>query len=123
MHAPTAPGKLAAWIRELMREHRLYLFYKSPEWKALRAQVLNEQHHECEDCRAKSPAEVTPAVTVHHIKEVKQFPELALSYYYRDSAGQPHCNLVALCDSCHNERHGRFHGGIRTKPQVTEERW
>ncbi len=123
MHAPTAPNKLAAWIHELMREHRLYLFYKSPEWKALRKQVLEEQHHECEDCRAKSPSVVEPAVTVHHIMEVRKHPELALSYSYLDAEGQRHRNLVALCDSCHNARHGRFHGGIRTKPQVTEERW
>lgn len=123
MHAPTSPSKLAAWMRELMREQRLYMFYKTPEWKALRAQVLIDQHNECEDCRAKSPSEVTPAVTVHHVMEVRKHPELALSCSYLDAAGQRHRNLVALCDSCHNARHGRFHGGIRTKPQVTEERW
>lgn len=123
MHAPSTPSKLASWIRELMSEHRLYMFYKSPEWKALRQRVLDEQHYECEDCRAKSPSVITPAVTVHHEKEVKSFPELALSYQYTDPAGQQRRNLFALCEDCHNKRHGRFHGGVRKKPQITEEKW
>lgn len=35
------------------------------------------------------------ATTVHHIKELEQYPELALV----DS------NLVSLCEACHNKMH------------------
>lgn len=123
MHVPKAPHALAACIRELIKQHKLYLFYKSPEWLALRDEVLREAHYECEECREKSPSIYSQAFTVHHEMEVKDHPELALSKTYRDSEGNVKRNLFALCARCHNEKHHRFRGNINSKTPLTEERF
>ena len=115
MHVPRAPHALAACIRELIKQHKLYLFYKSPEWLALRDEVLREAHYECEECKEKSPSIFSQAVTVHHEMEVKDHPELALSRTYRDEQGETKRNLFALCSRCHNEKHHRFRGNINSK--------
>jgi 5-methylcytosine-specific restriction protein A len=70
-------------------EHR---FYKSPEWRAARAQYLQD-HPLCENCLAQD--RVTPATLVHHKQRVRDHPELAL-----DPA-----NFKSLCDACHNPEH------------------
>ena len=120
------PEALRRWIPELVREGRLYRFYQTPEFRALRAQVLAAAHGECEDCRAMSPARITRATTVHHDREVKRCPELALSLYWLDRHGKKHRQLWALCEDCHNRRHGRFGYGTQAEPEtppLTPERW
>jgi 5-methylcytosine-specific restriction endonuclease McrA len=123
MHVPRAPHALVACIRDLIKQHKLYLFYKSPEWLSLRDEVLREAHYECEECKEKSPSIYSQAVTVHHEMEVKDHPELALSKTYRDGQGNVKRNLVALCARCHNEKHHRFRGNIYSKAPLTEERF
>lgn len=112
---------LASWIRELEEQGRLYRFYKTEEWLELRHAILQEHHHECAWCKRKEPAVYTKACHVHHINEVKDRPELALSRTYRDTDGA-HDNLVPLCMMCHNEAHGRV---MKNKPkqQLNEEKW
>jgi 5-methylcytosine-specific restriction endonuclease McrA len=112
---------LASWIRELEKEGKLYRFYKTEEWKELRRSILEEHHHECSWCKRKEPAVYTKAAHVHHVNEVKDRPELALSRTYRDAEGVKD-NLVPLCMMCHNEAHGRVMRG-RPKPQLNKERW
>ncbi|MBU8800510.1 HNH endonuclease signature motif containing protein [Bacillus licheniformis] len=68
-------------------------FYKSTAWAKCRALVLKRDHHLCQDCLANKT--ITKAETVHHIKELREYPELAL-----DAS-----NLVSLCNPCHNKRH------------------
>lgn len=59
--------------------------YKSPAWRKIREIKLNnEPICESENCES-------PAVDVHHIKDVKDRPDLALSM----------SNLEALCKQCH----------------------
>lgn len=123
MHVPSAPHALSSCIRDLTRQHKLYLFYKSPEWLSLRDEVLRDAHFECEECKKKSPSIYSQAVTVHHEMEVKDNPELALSKSYRDVNGDIKRNLIALCSRCHNKKHRRFSGNIYTKKPVTEERF
>lgn len=121
------PNALKRWIPELVSNGRMYQFYKTPEFRALRQQVLAAAHGECEDCRARSPSIIRPATTVHHDREVEQYPELALSLYWIDRSGQKHQQLWALCGDCHNRRHNRF--GYGDQPQrkeqkpLTPERW
>ena len=51
---------------------------------------------------------------VHHIKELREYPELALD----DD------NLVSLCAKCHNMRHGRIIKRFaKRKKRLTEEKW
>ncbi len=54
------------------------------------------------------------AEEVHHIKELREYPNLALDDH----------NLISLCIQCHNIRHGRKPKRfVRKKKLVTEERW
>ena len=80
---------------------------------------MRANHGECEWCRAVG--KLSKAETVHHIKEVKSFPELALSMTYKDKDGE-HKQLVALCHSCHDKAHGRF-CGPKPKKRLNEEKW
>ena len=106
-------------IRRWHEEGRAYKFYKTHEWRALRAAVLREHHSECAWCRERGI--VRRAETVHHVKHVDEFPELALSRVYRDETGE-HDNLVPLCHECHDRAHGRMQFAPR-REQLNEERW
>ncbi len=74
-------------------------FYHSTEWKALRRVALDRDGGMCCDCMDKFRAGLIKkphrADVVHHIKNRKDYPELALDL----------SNLRSLCDTCHNKRH------------------
>lgn len=69
-------------------------FYASAAWLRLRAAFLAE-HPLCADC--ERAGRVTAAEHVHHLKERKDHPELALDWD----------NLEALCQPCHNGKRRR----------------
>jgi len=96
--------QLVQWINTLIRYHNIKAFYNSALWENLRQEVLEEQHYECQVCKVKSPAEA-----VHHVKFLRQHPELALTK----------SNLMCLCKECHYEVHHK----AENKPQLNEERW
>ena len=99
------PAQLMIWIPQLIARDDLHAFYISKAWLHLRAQVLQEQHHECQICKAKGL--FVPATTVHHKRTVREAPWLALTK----------SNLLAVCDDCHYEIH---HGH---KAKWDDERW
>ena len=85
-------------------------FYWSKKWKRKRDEILRRDHYECQMCRARIKeaarngeqlhgydSRIHRAVCVHHIKELKDYPELALD----DD------NLISLCHVCHDRIHGR----------------
>lgn len=116
---------LSSWIRELAKEGKLYRFYKTDEWRSLRAAVMADAHGECEWCREKAGPPVR-ATCVHHVNEVKDRPELALSRYCTDADGNITRNLWAICEACHNKAHGRFQGPRKKRDDerpLTYERW
>lgn len=110
-----------------MTEKDVKHFYNSKDWKRKRIQILDRDRHECQDCRErlKKAAEegghlygedckIRRAQEVHHIKELREHPELALD----------EDNLVSLCTQCHNIRHGRYPKRfVRKKKQISEEKW
>ena len=106
-------GKYLAWLRKLIADGKEILFYKSKEWLRKRAEVLELDHHECQRC--KKLGHYTKATTVHHVKHLKQRPDLALSVY--DGKER---QLISLCAACHETEHGHRH---ETKPPLTPERW
>ena len=85
----------ANWVLQLIATDNLHAFYKSPEWRRTRRAVM------------------TCGNTVHHVNELRQRPDLALSEY--DELGR--VNLVVLCPSCHWERHHK------RRVEVAPERW
>lgn len=119
---------LEQYIKDLIKENKLYKFYKTDEWKQLRQQILFENHKECIMCRQKGI--ITMADCVHHNKYVRTNPRLALSKYYINDKGQRCLNLVPLCDSHHNEVHKRFtkesnyYNNINSSKKITNtEKW
>lgn len=89
-----------------------HAFYHTPQWYRKRREILARDHGECQKCREKSPAVFTRANTVHHIKHLKDEPELALT----DD------NLVSLCSDCHDAEHPEKHPQPETG-FLNEERW
>lgn len=106
-------------IQQLIKEGKLYRFYKSKEWIELREKILKENHYECVWCKEKG--KISKAEQVHHVQYVKKHPELALSEYYTYK-GKQYRNLIPLCHDCHDKAHGRMRHKPKTK-QINEERW
>lgn len=96
-----------------IHQGKLMKFYKSREWMQLRLQALERDNYECQECKRKG--KYRKAQCVHHLKEVKVVPTLALTL----------SNLESLCNSCHNKMHDRY-GTIMSqqgKRFVNEEKW
>lgn len=127
-------------LRQLIKEDRLVKFYQCPAWRKLRARVLDRDNRECQRCKdegkVSTPSHPTTprapggpsdsghlkkdeenkikSLHVHHIKEIKDFPELGLVYE----------NLITLCQECHNKKHDRLkRKGKKKERFVNEERW
>lgn len=110
-----------------MTDKEAKAFYNSSAWKHKRMEILERDHYECQDCRRRLRAaakegkvlsgrdrKIWPAEEVHHIRELKDHPELALD----------NDNLVSLCTQCHNLRHDRNpYKFVKKKKRLTEEKW
>jgi len=110
------PDAVGAWVTELISKDQLHVFYTCQTWLTLREEVLVEYKHECQDCKARG--RYSKATHVHHEKEVRRYPRLALSRYHI-ADGKKYRQLTPLCDGCHKKRHSK--GEI--KEPLTEERW
>lgn len=91
--------------------NQLMKFYKSREWKALRQEALKRDNYECQSCKRKG--KYSKAQCVHHLKEVKVVPLLALTLD----------NLECLCNRCHNKEHDRYEAVRPVERFYSEERW
>lgn len=123
----------ASWVLQLIANNNLHEFYNSADWKRVRRHVIKAQRCRCHDCEKKSPAQLTvlrppweapretkdgrpderPVAIVHHVNELRRRPDLALSEYAPDGTR----NLVAICPSCHWDRHHN------RRQEITPERW
>ena len=83
----------ARWIRGLISQGKLHLFYISAVWRRTRERALKQQHYECQRCKVKGRYE--RATVAHHRQYLRRRPDLALDLD----------NLEALCDQCHYEEH------------------
>ncbi|WP_241657123.1 HNH endonuclease [Halobacillus salinus] len=88
-------------------------FYQSDAWREVRTKALIRDNNECQECKRKG--KVGLGQNVHHFKEVKTHPWLALQLD----------NVEAVCISCHNKEHKRLEKYIRKKKPkfMNEERW
>lgn len=100
-------------IIKLINVGKIKKFYKRKEWKRKRRQILERDNYECQRC--KRDGGYSRATTVHHIKHLEQFPELALA----DE------NLESLCGVCHNIEHPEKlkRLEVEQRKQITPERW
>lgn len=120
MQIPT-DMKMAKWIRQLIRDGKVEQFYQTKEWKELRLEVLEEHYYECQECIKFG--RYTRATCVHHVNELKDRPDLALSRYYVDHAGVRHKQLLPLCNKCHNIVHDKLRSFVEGKRFTNIERW
>ena len=125
---PRIPQDIAldVWIRQLIREDKIYLFYKSDDWLELRDDVMKDAHYECQYCLKNGIYK--RAEMVHHINEVRKRPDLALTRDFIDPiTHEKIINLVALCNSCHEKEHPDRFGNYRIKRGIerftNEEKW
>lgn len=82
-------------------------FYHSPAWQRKRSYILRRDGYLCQRCRRYG--RIRQADTVHHIEELDDRPDLALT----------NSNLISLCRGCHNRMHpekGGRRGGYPPSP-------
>ena len=119
-------NELVRWIEYLISIDRLDKFYHSKYFKRIKNEVLGEQHYECQRCKEKGILTIVkPTIkrsgVVHHVKYVREHPELALSKYYIDRFGRQQPQLIVLCNPCHELEHER---ACHKEPKmINEERW
>ena len=90
----------------------VHAFYRSAAWLRKRAEILIRDNFECQKCKRRG--RFARAICVHHIKHLRDRPELALV----DD------NLLSLCLECHETEHPeRLRKNIISKKPVIEERW
>lgn len=95
-----------------------YKFYSWPEWRDRRREVLRLDHYECQRCKVLK-RKYTKAKIVHHVKHLKDRPDLALSIFDGNQR-----QLVSVCKDCHEELHPESQRQFRTLAvPITEERW
>ena len=99
-------------------------FYDSYAWRKMRAQILRLDHNECVLCRNREHKH-TPAVLVHHVWHLDEYPQYGLMPYVRDPAtGELRRNLISVCKSCHeNVCHPERMPRPERAPPLTPERW
>ena len=112
---------LRVYIERLIAADKIELFYRTDEWKELRADVLEFFHWECQECLKHG--RYTNADCVHHVNEVRVRPDLALSKYFTDADGKQQFNLIPLCNTCHNIVHDKLYAFQRRDKFNNKERW
>ncbi len=95
-------------------------FYDWPEWERTREDVLRMDNRECQLCKLRH--RYRRAALVHHVKHLKDRPDLALSVF-DDATGER--QLLSVCRPCHERLHPER---MRRRPSVyvpplTAERW
>lgn len=113
---------LRVYIQRLIDADEVEKFYQTDDWKELRLVVLEFFHNECQHCLARGKV-VTDELCVHHVNELRDRPELALSRWYTDEHGEKQPNLVPLCKTCHNLEHEKLIKWQRRDKFTNEEKW
>lgn len=117
---------LVTWIEYLISINRLDKLYHSKYFKQVKREVLREQHYECQRCKELGKLtivreDIKRSGVVHHVKYVREHPELALSKYYYDEFRNKQRQLIVLCNECHEIVHERAY---KREPKfLNEERW
>lgn len=90
-------------------------FYGSTKWRHLRRKRLELDNYECQWCKAEGKVTINAdtVLEVDHIKELKDYPELALEV----------SNTRTLCKDCHNKRHRRFNYRSHKKEKKWNDEW
>ena len=98
-------------LRQWLADDTVKYFYWLKEWRIIRKVRRKIDNNECQRC--KQTGRHSPAEMVHHIKEVRAYPELALTL----------SNTESLCNACHNREHPEKLQKYKIKKFDNIERW
>lgn len=119
--SPTRLDKL----RRLIAAGNVARFYWWPEWadpdprRGIRAAVLKMDNYECQACKARG--KYSRGEIVHHVKHLRDRPDLALSVYDPATGAR---QLVSLCKACHEAEHPEsLRQYAPAAEPITAERW
>ena len=102
----------------LIQQGREHDFYAWPEWQEKREEVLQMDCRECQRCKQLRRRH-RAAVIVHHVKHLRDRPDLALSVWDGEER-----QLISVCKQCHEELHPESMRQTAPKaPPLTPERW
>lgn len=107
-------------LQQLISDGREGVWYNGAAWEHMRQAVLKMDHYECQRCKARG--RYRKAEIVHHVKHLKDRPDLALSIYDPDTGDR---QLISVCKQCHEDLHPEvLHAKqFKSKDPVTAERW
>lgn len=108
-------------IRAWIAAGREQTFYVSYNWKKKRREVLALDRHECQKCKARG--KYSKATMVHHVKHLRDRPDLALSVWDMQPDGTKVRQLISLCGDCHAEEHPERMRQYKPSEPLTAERW
>lgn len=107
-----------AHLVALLASGKENIWYNSGDWQAVR-DAVKRIDHECIICKAAGRHRATRYV--HHVKYLRDRPDLALSVYDPDTGER---QLICVCKQCHELLHPESQRQYRpSKPPVTVERW
>ena len=87
-----------------------------------RVEILAADRYECQICKARG--RYKKAELVHHVRHLRDHPELALSDTYVDSDGQEQRQLISVCKDCHEAVcHPERMRKAEKEKFLQEERW
>ena len=112
------PEKLAR-LTALLAAGRENVWYNSGDWGSVKEAVKQIDHSDCLICKAMGRRRA--ARVVHHVKHLRDRPDLALSIY-DPATGER--QLICVCKQCHELLHPESQRQYRpSKPPVAAERW
>jgi len=113
-------------VTEYKTKEQKRKFYNGSDWKKKRLEIKKRDNNECQECKRQGRVTLDTneysekakrkkiMLVVDHIKELEDYPELALD----DD------NLETLCVKCHNKKHGRVWKFVFKKNKwADDERW
>lgn len=106
-------------LQQLISDGREGVWYNGAAWEHMRQAVLKMDSYECQRCKERG--RYHKAEIVHHVKHLKDRPDLALSIYDPDTGNR---QLISVCKQCHEDLHPEAQRQYRPKGKpVTAERW
>ena len=101
-------------IKYLIAENKIQLFYKWRIWEEKKQYIMARDNYECQECKKEGKLTIKQKskLDVHHKKELKDYPFLALD----DE------NLETVCVHHHNILDNKINPNQRKK-FTNEERW
>ena len=116
-----SPSRLEQ-LRALISTGNEASFYQWGAWAGpdgIRQAVLKLDRYECQMCKARG--RYSRGTIVHHVKHLRDRPDLALSLYDPDTGER---QLITVCKACHEAEHPEsLRQMAATKPPLTPERW